>query len=184
MSSRKGVHKYLTKYYFLCVYAFYHVLLGCFLLYALILLWQNMAVNLHAAHKKAYSHAAHEALLACFLLSCITRITRVQRTKIARVQYTKVDSCAAHFVSHVCFDLSHDKKWRTHACSPHTSVNLEVSCTVDSYTWIATCVATFEASKDNGLPVASAEVISKYSHIARPYCYPQGGMYQLEIIHW
>ena len=66
MSSKVGVHKYLTaEYYFLRVHAFY-VLLGAFSLYALILLWQKMAVNLHAAHKKTDSCAAHEALLACF----------------------------------------------------------------------------------------------------------------------
>ena len=83
------VIKWLTEYYFLRVHVFYHVLLGAFLLYALILLWQQMAVNLHAAHKKTDSRAAHEALLAaykallaCFLLSCSTQIiTHVQRTK-------------------------------------------------------------------------------------------------------
>ena len=79
-------------------------------MYALILLWQKMAVNLHATHKKTDLCAAHEALLPCFLLSCITRIiTCVQHTKIARMQYMKVDLHAAHFVSHMCFDSRHDK---------------------------------------------------------------------------
>ena len=87
---------------------------GAFSLYSLILLWQRMVVNLHAAHKRTDSCAAHEALLVCFLLSCITRIiTRVHAYKKAHVQYTTVDSCAAHFVSRVCFDSSHDKNWRT-----------------------------------------------------------------------
>ena len=48
-----------------------------------------MAVNLHAAHKKIELHAAHEALLACLLLSCSTGI-------ITRMQRTKNSLCAAH----------------------------------------------------------------------------------------
>ena len=36
ISSRVGVRKYLTEYYFLRVHAFYHVLLAAFMLYALI----------------------------------------------------------------------------------------------------------------------------------------------------
>ena len=77
----------------------------------------------HVQHMKHYSrasyyHAAHELLLAC------------SAPKIAHVQYVKVDLNAAHFVSHVCFDLSHDKNRRTHACLPHASVKLDMSCTV------------------------------------------------------
>ena len=122
---------------------------GAFLLYALILLWQKMAVNLHAAHKKTDLHAAHKALLACFLLSCAnyySRFTHVhlplisdyskiicaQCTKIARLQYTKL-TCVQPILSHACCDSSHDKNWRTHACSPHAGVNLDVSCTVHTY---------------------------------------------------
>ena len=76
-----------------------------------------MAVNLHAAHKKTDSCAAHEALLLC------------RAWNIACVQYMKVDSHAA-ILCHTCFDLSHDKILRTHMCSPHTSANLDMSCTV------------------------------------------------------
>ena len=99
---------------------------GAFLLYALILLWQKMAVNLHAAHKKTDLHAAHKALLACFLLSCANYYSRfthvhlplisdyskiicVQCTKIARLQYTKVDLRAAHFVTCVLWLKSRQK---------------------------------------------------------------------------
>ena len=89
LSSRVGIHKYLTEYNFLRVHTFYHVLLGAFSLYALILLWQKMAINLHAAHKKTDSRVAHEVLLACFLPSCITQI-------ITRMQCTKNSSCAVH----------------------------------------------------------------------------------------
>ena len=64
----------LTEYYYFRVHAFYHVLQGTFSLYALILLWQKTVVNLHAVHKKTDSRAAHDALLACFLLLCITQI--------------------------------------------------------------------------------------------------------------
>ena len=106
---------------------------AAFSLYALILLGQNTAVNLHASHKKTISRAAHEALLACFLLLCSTR-------KIVRVQYTKIDLHAAHFVSHACFDSSHYKNWRTHTCSLHTSVNLDVSCTVRTYVCLNHCI--------------------------------------------
>ena len=60
MSSRVGVHKYLTEYYFLRVHTFCHVLLGAFSLYALIILWQKTAVNLYAAHKKTDLCASHE----------------------------------------------------------------------------------------------------------------------------
>ena len=49
---------------------------------------------------------------------------------MARMQYTEVDSRATDFMWHVCFDWRHSKNWRTHACSPHTSVNLDLSCTV------------------------------------------------------
>ena len=118
-----------------------------FSLYALILLWQKMAVNLHAACKKTNSCAAQEALLACFLLSCSTQsISHVQHTKIAYVQYTKVNSHAAHFMSHTCFDSSHNKKWRTHTCSSHVSVNLDMSCTVAKWFflprdgWLLYCI--------------------------------------------
>ena len=70
-----------------------------------------MAVNLHPAHKKSDSRAAHKALLARasyhravhkLLLTCSTQ-------KITRIQYTKFDLHVAHFVSHPCFDSSHDK---------------------------------------------------------------------------
>ena len=66
-----------------------------------------MAVNLHAAHKKTDSCAAHEAVLVCFLLHELFLACSAQ--KIAHVQYTKVDLHAAHFMSHVCFDSSQTK---------------------------------------------------------------------------
>ena len=70
----------------------------------------KMTVNLHASHKKTDLCVAHEALFMCFSLSCSTQIiTRMQRIKIARVQYAKVDLRAAYFVSFACFDLSHNK---------------------------------------------------------------------------
>ena len=94
---RVGVHKYLTEYYLLCVHVFIMFCWGAFSLYALILLWQKMAVNLHAAHKKTDSRAAHKAILECFLISCITRI-------VTRVQCTNNSSQAVH------------KSWLT--CSP------------------------------------------------------------------
>ena len=50
----------------------------------------------HYSHAP-YHHAAHELLLVC------------NTQKITCVQYTKFDSLATHFVSHACFDLSHDK---------------------------------------------------------------------------
>ena len=104
---------------------------GTFSLYALVLLWQKTAVNLHAAHKKTDSRAAHKALLACFLLSCITWIiTRVQRTENSScVVHESWLACSPFYVIRV-FCLSHDKNWRTHTCSPHASVNLDMSCTV------------------------------------------------------
>ena len=60
----------MQEYHFLRVHAFYHVCWGAFSLYALILFWKKMAVNLHAAHKKTDLHASHEVLLVCVLLSC------------------------------------------------------------------------------------------------------------------
>ena len=63
----------------------YHILLGAFSLYALILPWQKTAVNLNAAHKKTDSCA----LLTCFLISCITQI-------ITHMQHTKNSSHAIH----------------------------------------------------------------------------------------
>ena len=72
-------------------------------------------------HTKHYSQTSYCRAVHKLLLACSTR---------AHLQYTKVDFCAAHFVSHACFDSSHDKNWRTHVCSLHLSVNLDVSCTV------------------------------------------------------
>ena len=64
----------------------------------------------HTRKLKTDSYAAHEALLTFFLLSCSIVInTHVQYMKIAHVQYIKVDSHAAYFMSHAFFDLSHDK---------------------------------------------------------------------------
>ena len=80
------------------------------------LCWQKMAVNLHSAHKKTDSRAAHEALLACSLPSCRTWIiTSVQCTK-------QLDLRATHFVSHTCFDSSHDKI-EEHLCVHRTWVS-------------------------------------------------------------
>ena len=118
--------------------AVHEALLVCFLLSCstwiincmLLTIVQHMNYQLHAS----YYRAAHELLIACFLLSCSTRIiTHVQHTKIARMQYTKVDLRVAHFISHVCFDSRHDKNWRTPACSLQACVNLDVSCTIAMY---------------------------------------------------
>ena len=77
----------------------------------------------HTKHylRASYYRAAHKVLLAC------------SAWNIARVQYTEVHPHAAHFVSHACFDSSHDKNWRTQACSLHGSVNLDLSCTIIIY---------------------------------------------------
>ena len=45
----------------------------------------------------SYYRAAHEVLLAC------------SAQNIAHIQYMKVDLHAAHFMSHACFNVSHDK---------------------------------------------------------------------------
>ena len=98
-----------------------------FSLYALIFLWQKIVVNLHAywlacstrsITHASYYRAAHELLLT------------FTAQKIAFVWYTKVDLCAVHFMSRTCFNSSHNNNWRTHACSSHASVKLDVSCTV------------------------------------------------------
>ena len=54
-----------------------------------------MAVNLYPAHKKTDSHAAHKALLTCFLPSCSTWI-------ITHMQRTKNSLCAVHEIWLVC----------------------------------------------------------------------------------
>ena len=119
-----GVHKYLTEYYFLCVHMFYHVLLGAFLLYALILFWQKTAVNFYAAHKKTDLRAVHEALLTCFLLSCITRIiTRVQCTKNSmRAVHKSWLACSPFRVPHV-FWFKSQQKIEEHTCVHHMQVS-------------------------------------------------------------
>ena len=69
-----------------------------------------MAVNLLAAHKKTNLCAAYKALLAYFYYHATHTFSLACSTqKIAHVQYTKVDLRAANFMSHACFDLSHDK---------------------------------------------------------------------------
>ena len=84
MSSRVDVYRTFS-FLSTCFITFFWV----FLLYTLIILWQKMAVNLHAVHKKINSRAAHQTLLTYFLLSCSTRI-------IACVQPTKKSSRAVH----------------------------------------------------------------------------------------
>ena len=132
MSSRVRVHKYLTEYLLticLCVLSCFVGVLFCCMPWSisdkrrLLTYMQHTRKLTCMQHRKHYScvscyRASHEQLLAC------------SAWKIACIQYTKVDSCAAHFVSHACFDSRHNKNWRTHACSPHVSVNLDVSCTV------------------------------------------------------
>ena len=51
----------------------------------------RMQYTKHYSHA-SYYHAAHEVLLAC------------STQNIIHVQYTKVDSRATHFMSHMCFD--------------------------------------------------------------------------------
>ena len=89
MSSKVEVRKYFDKILFSLCPRVYHVCWGAFSLYALIPLWQKMEVNLDGAHKKTDLHAAHEALLVRFFLSCITRI-------ITHVQCMKNSSRAVH----------------------------------------------------------------------------------------
>ena len=129
-----GVHKYLTEYYFLHVHAFYHDLLGCFFIIrmpwyltgkrCLLTCMQHIRrlTRVLLQHTKHYSHASYYHAAHKILLACSAR-------NIAHIQFTKGYSCATHFVSHACFDLSHDKNWRTHTCSLHASVNLDVNCT-------------------------------------------------------
>ena len=131
MSSRVEVRKYLIEYYFLCIQRF---ITFCWVLVCCkpwsfsgkrwkLTCMEHTRRLLRMQHRKHYSrasyyYASHEKLLVC------------SARKIVCAQHTKVDSRAAHFVSHVCFDSRHDKNWITHACSSHTSVNLDVSCTV------------------------------------------------------
>ena len=103
---------------------FYHVLLGCFFVVCLdpslakdVTCMQYTRRLTHVKHTKHYSRASYYRAAHKLLLVCSAR-------KIAHAKYTKVDSCAAHFVSHTCFDSSHAKYWRMHACSLHASVNL------------------------------------------------------------
>ena len=109
---------YLTKYYFLHVHTLIFITFcwGAFSLYTLIFLWQNLAVSLCAAHKKTELHAAHEALLACYLLSCSTQIiTRVQCTKnsLRTVQESWL-ACSSFHVTHVFWLESWNKLKNTH----------------------------------------------------------------------
>ena len=75
---------------------------------------QHTKYDLHAS----YYRTAHEVLLAC------------STRNIACVQYMKVDSRAVHLHSVTCIFLTLDKNWGTYACSPHASINLDVSCTI------------------------------------------------------
>ena len=105
---------------------------GHFSLYALILLWQRTAVNLHVAHKKTDWHAAHEALLACFLLSCITN----------NYSYTahKNSSCAVHESLLACspfritlvFWLETRQKLKNTRVFTAHECKLRLSCTVSN----------------------------------------------------
>ena len=94
---------------------------GSFSLYALILLLQKMAVNLHAAHKKTDSHAAHEALLTCFLLSCSTWIiTRVQCAKNSlRAVHESWLVCSPFHITHVFWLESWQKLKNTRVFTSH-----------------------------------------------------------------
>ena len=99
-------------------------------------------------------------------------VTRVQYTRrVTRVQHTKSDSravsllacstqislmCSARNIacmqpiachtSLTCGSL--DKNWRTHMCSVHVNVNLEMSCTV-WYTYSYTCIHHYTAIYKN-----------------------------------
>ena len=50
---------------------------------------RRLLTSIPAGHKKTDSRAAHKALIACFLLSCITQT-------ITHVQCTRNSSCAVH----------------------------------------------------------------------------------------
>ena len=92
--------------------------------------WQLTCVQ-HT--RKLESHAAYEVAFTCVLLTT--------------VQHTKYGSCAVHKTYLACstwkftrvqpigchtrfLTESLDKNWRTQMCSAHTSVNLDVSCTI------------------------------------------------------
>ena len=82
-------------------------------------------------HTKDYSHASYYCASHKYIHTCSAR-------KTARMQYMRVDLHAAHFVSHTCFDSSHNKNWITHACLLHVSVKLDMSCTVCTYCIVST----------------------------------------------
>ena len=66
-----------------------------------------MAVKLHATHKKTDSSAAQKAFSdSCASYYCAAHeVLLVWSVRnIVCVQYTKVDLCAAHFMSHACSD--------------------------------------------------------------------------------
>ena len=96
---------------------FYHALLAChFVVYLDLFLtrWlftcmQHIRRLTRVQHTKHYSRAsyyhAHKVLLVC------------SAQNIVHMQYTKVDSHAAHFVSQACFDWVTRQNWRTHMCS-------------------------------------------------------------------
>ena len=98
-----GVRKYMAKYYFLCIYAFYHVLLGCFFVVCL-----------------DPSLAKDGCWLACSTqkdwLACITQsITHVLLTIM---QHTNYYWHAAHKKWFVCIT----KSWLT--CSPFRVIGM------------------------------------------------------------
>ena len=80
-----------------------------------------MAVNLCAAHKKTDLPAAHEVLLASFLQLCSTQLIEL--------------ACSTQkitLVSHVSSVRVTRQKYKNTRVLPHASVNLEMSCTVNT----------------------------------------------------
>ena len=80
---------------------------------------------IHVQHTRRVTRVQHTKSdsRAVVLLACSTWISLVcSAWNTARVRPV---ACHTH-LTHV----SLNKNWRTHACSVHTSVNLEISCTI------------------------------------------------------
>ena len=116
-----------------CPHIVHILLLAChFIIHMFDSLWQRMAVNLRAAHKKTDSLAAHEVLLACFLLSCNTQSSYVCMDCVQCMKYSYIRSSRAiHESLLVCspfceFELNHSTK-----IEEHTRVQHMLACYVN-----------------------------------------------------
>ena len=129
MSSRVGVHKYMTEYYFLCVRMFYHVLLGCF--FVVRIPWsfsgKRRLLTCIQHTRRLESRAAHGALLTCFLLSCITQIITCKNSSHA--VHESWLACSSFHITYVFWLQLRQKLKNTCVFTTH-EWKLDVSCTV------------------------------------------------------